>query len=361
LAASEPGSPGPTAVSGAREGSNPGADALSAPSDTGGAEAEDRIRIIANRRNNALLIYATPNEYSIIERMLRKIDIIPLQVMIEATIAEVTLNDALNYGTQFYLGHTVAGVLSGPVAPGVIPTTGAVSTVAGIPPLLSATFPGFVLANGIREVINLLSAVTRVKVLSAPQVMVLDNESARLQVGAQVPVLTQSQQSTISPNAPIVNSVDYRDTGVIMVVTPRVNSGGLVSLDISQEVSDVASVSTGAINSPTFNQRLLRTRVAVQDGQTVGMAGLIRDNAAEGNSGIPVLKDIPVLGSLVSTQTNSRERTELLVLITPRVVRDQRDARALTEDLRNQLINAGLVRQELQRKPLHGSPNPNRL
>ncbi len=308
-----------------------------------------------------MLIYATPNEYSIIEKMLRKIDIIPLQVMIEATIAEVTLNDNLNYGTQFYLGHTLAGVLSGPSSPGVIPTTGAISTVAGIPPLLSATFPGFVLANGIREVINLLSSVTQVKVLSAPQVMVLDNESARLQVGEQVPVLTQSQQSTISANAPIVNSVDYRDTGVIMVVTPRVNSGGLVSLDISQEVSNVATTITGNINSPTFNQRLLRTRVAVQDGQTVGMAGLIRDNDAQGNSGIPVLKDIPLLGSLVSSQSNARERTELLVLITPRVVRDQRDARALTEDLRNQLINAGLVRQELQRKPLHGSPNPNRL
>jgi len=362
LGGAEPGGPGPTAGAAAHEGANPAADALSsAPSDTGGAEAEDRIRIIANRRNNALLIYATPNEYSIIERMLRKIDIIPLQVLIEATIAEVTLNDSLNYGTQFFLGHTVSGTLSVPGAPGVIPTTGPVSTVAGIPPLLSSTFPGFVLANGIREVINLLSSVTQVKVLSAPQVMVLDNESARLQVGEQVPVLTQSQQSTISANAPIVNSVDYRDTGVIMVVTPRVNSGGLVSLDISQEVSNVATTITGNINSPTFNQRLLRTRVAVQDGQTVGMAGLIRDNDAQGNSGIPVLKDIPLLGSLVSSQSNARERTELLVLITPRVVRDQRDARALTEDLRNQLINAGLVRQELQRKPIHGSANPNRL
>src|SRR5947208_616071 len=361
-AGAEPGAPGAPGSTAGAAGANPAGEALSsAPSDTGGGEAEDHIRILANRRNNALLIYATPNEYSIIEKMLRKIDIIPLQVMIEATIAEVTLNDNLNYGTQFYLGHTLAGVLSGPSAPGVIPTTGAISTVAGIPPLLSATFPGFVLANGIREVINLLSSVTQVKVRSAPQVMVLDNESARLQVGEQVPVLTQSQQSTISANAPIVNSVDYRDTGVIMVVTPRVNSGGLVSLDISQEVSDVASVSTGNINSPTFNQRLLRTRVAVQDGQTVGMSGLIRDNDQQGNSGIPVLKDIPVLGSLVSSQTNARQRTELLVLITPRVVRDQRDARALTEDLRNQLINAGLVRQELQRKPLHGSPNPNRL
>jgi general secretion pathway protein D len=173
-------------------------------------------------------------------------------------------------------------------------------------------------------------------------------------------VLTQSQQSTLSAGAPIVNSVDYRDTGVIMLVTPRVNAGGLVTLDISQEVSDVATASTGTINSPTFSQRLIRTRVAVQDGQTAGMAGLIRDSDSQGNAGIPVLKDVPVLGTLFSNQTNSRTRTELLVLITPHVVHDQRDARALTEDLRHQLINAGLVRQELQHKPLHGSPNPNR-
>src|SRR5216683_1237348 len=190
--------------------------------------------------------------------------------------------------------------------------------------------------------------------------MVLDNEPARLQVGSLVPVQIQSQQSTLTSNAPIVNSIDYRDTGVIMSVTPRVNSGGLVALDISQEVSDVASTTTGNINSPTFDQRLIRTRVAVQDGQTIGMAGLIRDSDSRLNQGIPVLKDIPVLGTLFSDQDNSRTRTELLVLITPHVVKDQRDARALTEDLRNQLINAGLVRQDLQRKPLHGSPNPNR-
>jgi general secretion pathway protein D len=350
-------------TAGAREGANPAAEPLSAPSESADAEAENRIRILANRRNNALLVYATPSEYAIIEGMLRKIDIIPLQVLIEATIAEVTLNDTLNYGTQFFLGHTVAGVLSfsPPITPATPLPAGAVTSIAGIPQGFASNFPGFVLANGIREVINLLAGVTQIKVLSAPQLMVLDNEPARLQVGSLVPVLTQSQQSTISANAPIVNSVDYRDTGVIMLVTPRVNSGGLVTLDISQEVSDVASLTTGNINSPTFNQRLLRTRVAVQDGQTVGMAGLIRDSDAQGNSGIPVLKDVPVLGGLFSSQTNSRMRTELLVLITPHVVRDQRDARALTEDLRNQLINAGLVRQELQRKPLHGSPNPNRL
>jgi general secretion pathway protein D len=349
------------------EGLNPAADSLSASGEAGG-ETQNRIRIIANRRNNALLVYATPNEYSVIEGMLRKIDIIPLQVLIEATIAEVTLNDTLNYGTQFYLGGKFAGTLTtaGPLTSTSTTATTAgsltstVFSVGGTPTTIGSNFPGFVLANGIREVINALSNVTQIKVLSAPQLMVLDNEPARLQVGSLVPVLTQSQQSTLAPGAPVVNSIDYRDTGVIMLVTPRVNSGGLVTLDISQEVSDVATLSTGNINSPTFNQRLIRTRVAVQDGQTVGMAGLIRDSDTQGNSGIPVLKDVPVLGTLFSSQTNSRARTELLVLITPHVVKDQRDARALTEDLRHQLINAGLVRQDLQHKPLRGSPNPNR-
>jgi general secretion pathway protein D len=147
-----------------------------------------------------------------------------------------------------------------------------------------------------------------------------------------------------------------------MQVTPRVNSGGLVSLDIAQEVSSVALAATNTVQgSPTFNDQIFRTRVAVQDGQTVGMAGLIRDNASNDNSGIPFLKDIPILGSLVSTQSNSRMRSELLVLITPHVIHDQRDARALTEDLRNQLINAGLVPQQLQRQGQPGLANPNKL
>jgi general secretion pathway protein D len=204
--------------------------------------------------------------------------------------------------------------------------------------------------------------VTKVKVLSAPQILVLDNEPARLQAGQQVPVLTGTATSTLAANAPVVNSVDYHSTGVIMQVTPRVNSGGLVTLDIAQEVSDVAAAATNTVaGSPTFNDQIFRTRVAVQDGQTVGMAGLIRDNASEGNSGIPLLKDIPILSAFLSTQNNSRIRTELLVLITPHVVHDQRDARALTEDLRSQLINAGLVPQQLQQKGVPGLPNPNGL
>jgi general secretion pathway protein D len=323
----------------------------------GGAETENRMRIIANRRNNALLIYATPSEYSVIEGMLRKIDIIPLQVLIEATIAQVDLNDALAYGTQFFFRvNHVAETLG----PGQVPVT-----APAIPPLgqlpFPSTLPYFIISKSPNFALEALSNVTKVKVLSAPQVMVLDNEPARLQVGQQVPVLTGQATSTLTTPT-IFNSVDYHATGVIMQVTPRVNSGGLVTLDIAQEVSDVAAAATNSVSgSPTFNDQTFRTRVAIQDGQTVGMAGLIRDNASEGNEGIPLLKDIPLLGTLFSTQQGSRMRTELLVLITPHVVHDQRDARALTEDMRSTLINAGLVPQQLQRRGVPGSSNPNGL
>jgi general secretion pathway protein D len=319
----------------------------------GGAEADiNSMRIIPNAENNALLLYGTPAEHDTVEAMLHKIDILPLQVRIDAVIAEVSLNDSLNYGTQFFFKNGgINGALNFSPA----------GTAANA---LASTFPGFLLtgANNGTFALSALQNVTTVKVLSSPQLMVLDNESARLQVGNLVPYLTTSSQSTLTANSAIINSIDYRETGVIMEVTPRVNSGGLVTLDIAQEVSDVdtAATANSQIASPTFLERNVRSRVVVQDGQTVGLAGLIRDNSTKGNSGIPWLKDIPLLGALAGQQTDSRGRTELLVLITPHVIHDQRDARALTEDLRDQLINAAAVPSELGRLPQSGSPDPQR-
>jgi general secretion pathway protein D len=314
----------------------------------GGGESGNTVRIIANRKNNAILIYATAEEESTIEGMLHKIDIVPLQVRIDATIAEVTLNDNLQYGTQFYFQN---GGLSGLLSGGTVATTSP-----------SGTLPGFVLTKGssaVHAAISALQAVTNVRILSSPQVLVLDNEMARLQVGDNVPYLTQTAQSTVTNTSDVINSVSYQETGVILQVVPKVNSSGLVTLDISQEVSDVATTSSSTINSPTFSERKVRSHIVVQDGQTVGIAGLIRDDVSRENAGIPYLKDIPLLGSLFGTQTNTRQRTELLVLITPHVLQDQRDARALTEDMREKLINAGLVPQQLDRLPISGRANPN--
>jgi general secretion pathway protein D len=323
---------------------NPPPTAEPLSSEITGAESTDHIRIIANNRNNALLIYATPSEYSMIHGMLAKIDIIPLQVLIDATIAEVDLNDVLQYGTQFFLRADHYAFSLGPM------------------PQVPTALSGFAVSKAPDFILQALADVTKVKVLSAPQLLVMDNEPAHLQVGQEVPILTGTATSTLASGAPVVNSIDYHSTGVIMQVTPRVNSDGLITLDIAQEVSDVAPPAQNSVTgSPTFDDRIVRTSFAVQDGQTIGVAGLIKDSASEENSGIPWLKDIPLISTLVSTQNNTRTRTELLVLITPHVVNDQRSAWALTEDMRTQLFNAALVPQQLRNKPPSGSNNPNGL
>src|SRR6202023_1487674 len=228
------------------------------------------MRIIPNNPNNAVLIYGTPEESGQAEAMLRKIDILPLQVLIEAVIAEVTLNDDLRYGTQFFFKSHNVNIAFSNIAANV-------TTPLAATPLL-AQFPGLVGGGqgpgGAPFVISALQAVTKVNILSSPQILVTDNHPARLQVGQLVPYLTGSSTSNISPNAPTVNSIDYRETGVITEVTPRVNSGGLVTLDISQEVSNIdpnVTPATTGINSPTFFERSVQSRVVVQDGQTIGL------------------------------------------------------------------------------------------
>jgi general secretion pathway protein D len=320
-----------------------------------GEKTKDRIEIIANRTNNAILIHATPQEYSTIQAMLDRLDILPLQVRIDAVIAEVTLNDQLQYGVQFYL-HS--GGLSGILSQN--------STSSGLP--ISGEFPGFVLSkasSAVQFTLSALQSVTDVRVLSSPEVTVLDNEAATLQVGDQVPYLTQSAAvlgsvgvTNQNLGTTVVNSVAYQETGVILQVIPRVNSGGLVTLDIAQEVSQPITTTTSNIGSPTFSDRVIKSRVVVQDGQTIGLAGLISDNYSRANGGVPILKDVPLLGGLLSNQDNQRMRTELLVLITPHVDNNQRDTRALTDDLRAKLWRAGLVPQELQNLPKSGSSDP---
>ncbi|OYV37951.1 MAG: hypothetical protein B7Z80_11415 [Rhodospirillales bacterium 20-64-7] len=281
--------------------------------------------------------------------MLSKIDIEPLEVRIDATIAEVDLTGQLQYGTQFYFkSGGINAVLS-----------------QGTSAALATSFPGFVLSghgsNAAPVALSALEAVTKVRVLSSPELMVLDGQTASLKVGNSVPYLSQTSQSTVTSTSDVIQSIDYRDTGVIMQVTPHIGNDGLVTMDIRQEVSGVSpTVTTTGINSPTFTERTIASRVAVQDGQTIGLAGLISDNDSRENSGLPWLKDVPVLGGLFGTQTNNRVREELLVLITPHVIRNQQQALDLTEDLQQQLPNAALVPGALQRQPFVGADDPDR-
>ena len=166
--------------------------------------------------------------------------------------------------------------------------------------------------------------------------MVLDNHSAELQVGNDVPVATQQQQASATGDAPLVNTIEFRETGIILRVTPRVNPGGLVIMDIEQEVSSVTATGTTTV-TPTIQTRRIVSSIAVQSGQTVALGGLIQDNRTQNKSGVPFLQSIPILGALFSSTSDNDTRTELLVAITPRVVGNQEEARAVTEELRNKM------------------------
>ncbi len=212
--------------------------------------------------------------------MLHKIDILPLQVRIDATIAEVTLNDNLQYGTQFtFKGDGIEGLLSNAAAG----TTATASNLGGITPGFNVSRIGK--AGNAQLVLSALASITNVRVLSSPQVLVLDNQPARLLVGDLVPYQSGSA-TTLTDTSNLFTSVNYQETGVILEVVPRVNNGGLVTLDVSQEVSEPEENVVQGINSPSFSERKVESRISVQDGQTIGLAGLIRDNDSQANSGI---------------------------------------------------------------------------
>ncbi|WP_155888558.1 type II secretion system secretin GspD [Inquilinus limosus] len=288
-----------------------------------GPDPFDGAQIVANKERNSLMVMATPEAWRKIEAALRLMDTPRYQVLIEATIAEVTLTDQLRYGVHFWLeSGNFSGVFTQNSSFGVNPTV-----------------PGFnfIISSGnFRVILDALASITNVRVMSSPSLAVLDNQTAQLKVGDQVPVITRQQQSTDNPDAPIVNNVEYRDTGVILQVTPRINPDGQVDLDIRQEVSNVVEGTEDRTN-PTISQREVGTSVSVASGQTVILGGLISDRQSTGNSGVPVLRDIPLVGNLFSGVSNSDQRTELVILITPRVIRSAADAKAVAEEFRNRM------------------------
>jgi general secretion pathway protein D len=307
---------------------------------TGGLVGE--VRIIADESNNSLLIMAGERDYEVVTEALRQMDISPLQVLVDATIIEVSLTDELRYGLQWYFTNSV-GRYDGQ---GILADSAA----------LARTFPGFNYsivdsANQVRAVLSALAQDSRVNVLSSPSVMVLDNQEATIRVGDQVPIRSSESTSVVTDSPVTVTTIQYRDTGVSLRVTPRVNAGGMVRLDIEQEVNDVSTTTSSGIDSPTIQQRLISSTVAVQSGETIVLGGLIRETTGSDQSGIPVLYKLPLIGPVFGATTISTRRTELIVLLTPRVAHDSGEARAITEDFRRRM-------QGLERR-VRGGSQPN--
>jgi general secretion pathway protein D len=288
------------------------------------------VRITADVANNSILIYANEEDYRTVERAINQLDRPRLQVAIDVTIAEVTLNDQLDYGVQFFLDK------------------GALMNVSQSSLPITPTLPGFnvVLGNALspRVVINALHQYTDVKILSNPSLVVVDNQPATLEVGDQVPITTGSA-TVLSANNAVVNTVDYKNTGIILQVQPRVNSNGTVLLDIEQEISAVvndltagsAPTSTTTNLTPTISVRRVKSELSVANGQTVLLAGLITETQNVAHSGIPILDQIPLLGNAVSSKNNSIARTELILFIRPQIIRGGVDASVVAEELRSKM------------------------
>jgi general secretion pathway protein D len=312
------------------------------------------VRVMADELNNAVLVWGTKSEFSKIESTLKRLDLPPTQVLIEASIVEVTLTDDLQYGLQWAFsdsrsttGYTGLGVLSGNTNTGGLNPLNSNNELG--PLVKPASGFSYTLKNplgNVRAILTALSAKTTLKVIASPSLMVLDNHTASIVVGNQTPIQAGTTQN-IENNVTSTN-IQYKDTGVNLMVTPSVNAGNIVTMQVDQSVTDV-----GAQDEITkqrfFLQRQLSSKVAVRSGESIVMGGLIQETGRSGKSGLPVLHEVPVFGNLFGTTKTDSTRTELLVVLTPRVVRSDVEITEVGADLRDRM-------RALQRLPLQVGP-----
>jgi general secretion pathway protein D len=345
------------------------------------------VRIVADEVTNSLVILATRKDYDDILTVLRKLDIVPRQVLIEVLVAEVTLGDDLDFGVEWAIAANsrkdALGRITGEPT-GSNDNSGNDNSGSDTPesvfdigkaiglrspdvtPIPGSGIFAFISDNrNFAAVLNALAAKNKLKVLSSPHLMTADNHEAHILVGNEVPIITtQSNASNVQTDGTsnILQNIQYRDTGVILTVLPQVNSEGLVNMQIRQEVSQIASTSTGGIQSPTFSTREAETTVVVQSSETIVIGGIIDDTVDHTRSGIPFLMDIPVIGRAFRTERDRVRRTELIVLLTPHVVRDRQESRLATEAFRRRLrMRPGLEKWNEERmRALEGLPIPRR-
>lgn len=288
------------------------------------AGAPGEITFSADDRNRALLVRSTFAEFQQIQQVVKALDVPTSQVAIEATIVEVDINDALQFGVQAFLDSTGITVRSSDTTAPASPSGG------GFAATLART-------NGnasIDLVISALQSVTNVRVISSPYLTVIDGGTSRLSVGDQIPYTVASQTSNSNGTVTVTEETNLRDVGVILSVTPRVSPDNSVQLDITQEVSAARAVSTAAGTDPVIAQRSITSQIRVQSGASVLLGGLIQERTETTENGVPVIRRIPILGNAFNRKKDTQTRSELLVMITPRVARTDIQMQDITRKLR---------------------------
>jgi general secretion pathway protein D len=332
--------------------SDPRTDASTPTPGGAGRGVFQNVRITADAADNSIVVYSNQEDYRIIEGALREIDRPQLQVAIEATVAEITLTDQLQYGVQSFLTSSdlrlgnnngsfsnlsVQPAASTAASNAAAGQAGVQSTAQG---LLGRVIPGLNLVLGSEAspkiILSALSTLTTVKVLSAPSLVVMDNQPALLQVGDEIPITTGSATVLSNSNTPIVNTIDMRNTGVILKVLPHVHANGTIQLEIEQEISNVVNPNQPTL-TPTISERRIHSTVAVTSGQTVLLGGLISEQTQKTNSGLPGVSQIPVLGDLLNNNSTTKQRSEIIIFMRSQLIRNGVDARHVAEEFRDRL------------------------
>ena len=307
---------------------------------------DSRFKVAADEAKNALVIMAAPEDYKRLLHVVETLDVLPNQVFIEATIAKVSLNDELQFGVSWFLQKGAhAGAFSG--QPAGTPTlinnqlgNGLLGNLGNnlLGANVGSIFPGFsyaLRASNAMVTLNALNQITNVNILSTPSLTVLDNRQATLQVGDQVPINTLQNVSALGTT---VNSQQYLDTGVILAITPHISESGRLMLEIDQEVSNVSPGSANAAGNPTIQQRKVKTQVVVADGESLVLGGLIQNSRNNSTNQIPIAGDFPIIGNAFKTKDDTIAKTELLIMITPHVLRSVTEARDIADEYKRKML-----------------------
>ena len=289
------------------------------------------VSIIADEVNNALIIVATAQDYAVVQRVIKQLDVMPLQVLIDATIVDVTLTDTLKYGIKWALSHNNGKNAASSNGGEFLTDAAAIATT-----LTTGGFGYAFVSNDISAVLEAEAGKGNVNIISSPSLMVLNNQEASIQVGTEISLKTADVANTNSSGT-VTTTFQQRKTGVTVNVKPRVNANGLVIMEIEQSIEDFGSDSSGTSGNPDILTREIKSSVAVQSGETIVLGGLINEKNDYTKSGIPFLHEIPLIGPLFGSTEKNKRKTELVLLITPRVVKSRLDARLVTNEFKREL------------------------
>ncbi len=331
--------------------------------------AEGQVRFIADEVTNAIIVTTTPRQWSDIEATVKQLDRMPRQVLIEVLVAEITLTDDTRMGLDWALKEGSFRLGQQAIAPTAPDSFSLAPSVARLAPLAGGGLTAFAFATGkFFAILNTLASENRVNIVSNPHVLTSENKKAIINVSTSVPIITGQQTSTVSTpgttagttstsitTGGVNQTVEYRDAGVVLTVTPRIGERGTVALDVKQEVNSVGAA-VPPTNSPSFVKREAETSVVLLNNQTLVLGGLIQDKVTTDDRGLPLLKNIPILGFLFGFKEKKIEKTELLLMITPRVIGTALDAARITNEMRRTTPELNETIRSAPRAPTSAPP-----